>query len=141
MADSKLLIITRGLPGSGKTTWAKSQRNAWRVNREELRAMYTGVWNYQSSELENLISDIQQQMIRILLLAGHKVIADDTNLDWAHVDQLVNVARSLNVVWQIQDFTHVPLEICIERDAARDLSLGRLKIMNMHAKYLAGGIG
>jgi len=139
MANRKLLIITRGLPGSGKTTWAKSQHNVWRVNRDALREMYTGVWHYQSAEAEILISDLQQQMIRTLLLAGNPVIADDTNLDWKHVDQLVDVARGQNAPWRIQDFTHVPLETCLERDAAREAPLGRSLILQMHSKYLAGG--
>src|SRR4029453_2439326 len=36
------LIITRGLPGSGKTTWAKAQPGTVRVNRDELRRMMHG---------------------------------------------------------------------------------------------------
>ncbi|NUR25646.1 MAG: AAA family ATPase, partial [Catenulispora sp.] len=35
-------ILTRGLPGSGKTTWAKAQPGFVRVNRDELRTMLHG---------------------------------------------------------------------------------------------------
>ena len=140
MANRKLLIITRGLPGSGKTTWARAQPNAWLVNRDDLRATYTGVWNYQSTELEDLISDLQQSVIRKLLASGRTVIVHDTNLDWAHVAALTRVAESGSAPWQIQDFTHVPLETCLERDAAREVPVGRSLILQMQAKYLAGGV-
>jgi hypothetical protein len=36
------LIITRGLPGSGKTTWARQQVRFVRVNRDDLREMLHG---------------------------------------------------------------------------------------------------
>ena len=42
------IIITRGIPGSGKTTWAKDvvkeNSNYIRINRDDLRIMLIGKW-------------------------------------------------------------------------------------------------
>lgn len=39
------LTITKGLPGSGKTSWAR-QQPGWRVNRDTLRAMLAPMWKH-----------------------------------------------------------------------------------------------
>lgn len=133
------LTILRGLPASGKTTWAKAQRNAWRVSRDDLRAQYTGTWNYRDDGMEALISVLQHSQIRELLKSGNRhVIVDDTNLDWAHIEPLVEIARAMNADWHIRDYTYVPLEVCIERDAAREAPVGAIVITAMHQKYVVG---
>lgn len=133
------LTIVRGLPGSGKTTWAKAQEDAWRVNRDDIRGQYTGVWNYNDLLMESLVSLLQREMIKELLGADRHVIVDDTNLDWRHVQALAKLAtgiRSAVVPVQMKEFLHVPVQVCIERDAVRPNPVGRDVIMAMYNKYL-----
>ena len=73
------LIITRGLPGSGKTTWAKAQPGTVRVNRDELRRMMHG-GHTGEGWAERQITVAQRAQIEALLRAGVSVICDDTNL-------------------------------------------------------------
>lgn len=132
------LIITRGLPGSGKTTWAR-QQPGWRVNRDDLRGMFKTVWNHGDSEDEDTCTEVQREAITALLLAGRDVVVDDTNLRVDVVDALRDIAHMYGAEFHVQDFTDVPLEVCLERDAARPESeqVGPEVIRGMWERYLA----
>jgi predicted kinase len=132
------LTITRGLPGSGKTTWARRQRGAVRVNRDDLRRMLHGGWSGQGwAEVQVTIA--QRAQIEALLRAGVSVISDDTNLAARIVRELSDLAGQCGASVAIKDFTDVPLEVCLERDANRDGDdkVGEDAIRAMHRRYLA----
>ncbi|HEX6684272.1 MAG TPA: AAA family ATPase [Candidatus Limnocylindrales bacterium] len=133
------LIITRGLPGSGKTTWAKAQPNSVRVNRDELRRMMHG-GHTGEGWAEKQITVAQRAQIDALLRAGVNVISDDTNLRGKTVRELAELALLAGAEVTLEDFTWVPIEICLERDALRQESeqVGPDVIKRMHARYLAG---
>jgi predicted kinase len=132
------LTITRGLPGSGKTTWARRQRGAVRVNRDDLRRMLHGGWSGQGwAEVQ--VSVAQRAAIEALLRAGVNVISDDTNLAGRVVRELSDLAGQCGASVVIKDFTDVPLEVCLVRDAERDGDdkVGEDAIRAMHRRYLA----
>jgi len=132
------LTITRGLPGSGKTTWARQQRGAVRVNRDDLRRMLHGGWSGQGwAEVQ--VSIAQRAAIEALLRAGVNVISDDTNLAGRVVTELSDLAGQCGASVVVKDFTDVPLEVCLERDAKRDgdEQVGEHAIRKMHRRYLA----
>lgn len=131
------LTITRGLPGSGKTTWAKRQRGAVRVNRDDLRLMLHGGRTGQGWA-ENQVNIAQRAQVDALLRAGVNVICDDTNLRSRVVRELAELAMSAGASVRIEDFTGVPVDVCVERDAARPDSVGEEVIRSMYARYLAG---
>jgi len=133
------LIITRGLPGSGKTTWAKAQPATVRVNRDELRRMMHG-GHTGEGWAERQITVAQHAQIDALLRAGISVISDDTNLRGRTVKELAELALAAGAEVTLEDFTWVPIDTCIERDAMRPESeqVGPEVIQRMHARYLAG---
>ena len=81
------VILTKGLPGSGKTTWAarvqaESLGTYKRVNKDELRLMLDGgKW---SPNNERFVEAVRDQVILAALAAGKDVIVDDTNLEPRH---------------------------------------------------------
>jgi len=133
------LTITRGLPGSGKTTWAKAQPRAVRVNRDELRTMLHGGWTGDGPQ-EVQVTLAQHAAIEALLRKGIDVICDDTNLRAKVVRELADLASECGADVELKDFTHVSLETCVERDAARaeGEQVGEAVIRRMYERYLAG---
>lgn len=133
------LIICRGLPASGKTTFAR----AWvaedpatraRVNKDDLRRLlHDGV--YLGRDTENTINMIRDNTIRSLLRKGISVISDDTNIPQGVARDLARIGREIKeITITVEDMTNVPVETCIERDAAREHSVGREVILRMAEK-------
>jgi predicted kinase len=133
------LIITRGLPGSGKTTWAK-QQPGMRVNRDGLREMLLSAWPHGDAYHENLLTGIQRGAVGLLLECEVDVIIDDTNLRPDVVEFWRSMARRYGATFHIEDFTHVSVDACIANDAKRigtSAYVGADKIRGMWAKHQA----
>jgi predicted kinase len=123
------LNITRGFPGSGKSTHAKklvdqAQGRMIMVNRDYLRMMTGGVWYPAISE--DLITDIQTAAVKAAIARGMSVICDDTFLRQKFVYDMERLAADLDVPFVVHDqFLRVPIAVCIERDRARERSVGK----------------
>jgi len=97
------VILTRGLPGSGKSTWAKSivskNPNSYkRINKDDLRAMIDN--KYHSDDAEKLILHARDQLIMLFINNGKHVIVDDTNLSDKHynrIKQLVGTKDNVEI--------------------------------------------
>lgn len=136
MTTLPTLTLTRGLPGSGKTTWAVEQ-TAVRLSRDSLRAMlgYGPLGTYAQ---EGRVTVIQQAAATALLRSGQDVIIDDTNLRARYVRAWFTLASAAGASVRVVDFTDVPLETCIAQDATRAVRVGAAVIRGMHRRYLAG---
>jgi predicted kinase len=139
MAMSRL-IITRGLPASGKTTFArKLQPGVVRVNRDDIRRMLHGERLY-TPWAEGQVTAVQRTTVEVLLRAGADVCVDDTNLRPRTVREWADLAAHLGATFEVHDFTDVPVDECVRRDADRPESerVGEEAIRVMHQRYLAG---
>jgi predicted kinase len=139
------LTITRGLPGSGKSTWVKeqihgSQATRARVGRDYLRlGMHDAALYGHATERQ--VTVVQHAAVEQLLRSGVDVYVDDTNLRSRYVRTWVELADRVGAEFAVQDFTDVPLGTCIERDKARFATgghVGEAVIRDMHTRYLAG---
>jgi predicted kinase len=134
------LIATRGLPASGKTSWALSQiakrpGQTIRVNRDDLRASVHGGGKW-SKHKERIITVMRDAMIHEGLASGLTVISDDTNLAPKVMEHLKTLAKANGADFAVQDFTDVSPEECIKRDLARDRTVGSEVIMRMYDQHL-----
>lgn len=130
------LIITRGLPASGKSTFAKAwvledPKNRIRVNRDDIRWMLGPYW---VPSREDLVTRIENMMVQSAFSSGYSVIVDATN--FRKTERFVNMMPSDYTV-EVKDFTDVPIEECIRRDSTRDEGcVGEEVIRGMYDKYL-----
>ncbi|HEX6968432.1 MAG TPA: AAA family ATPase [Micromonosporaceae bacterium] len=134
------LIITRGLPASGKTTFARTLQPAVvRVNRDDLRRMLHGARLF-TQRAESQVTLVQRVQVEALLRAGVDVIVDDTNLRARTVRDWAELAARFGAAFQVHDFTDVPLEECLRRDANRPEAerVGEDAIRRLHDRFLAG---
>ena len=117
------LHITRGLPGSGKTTYAKkwvSRRplRRIRINRDEMRMCFFGSYEGLSDAQERAVHQSERAVAEALLRLGWDVIIDDTNLRSHFVLEWNPVARKVGAKFRVHSF-YESLEVCIERDRLR----------------------
>jgi tRNA uridine 5-carbamoylmethylation protein Kti12 len=118
------LVITRGLPGSGKTTLAEKWRDAApgraRVSRGVLRDMLAGGGRWEASRIaEATLSEAEDGIVSGLLAAGLDVIVDDTNLDPVHVVFFELLADVSQAEFTVVDLTDVAPGLCLLRNAGR----------------------
>lgn len=133
---SKILML-KGLPASGKTTYAKelANRGGWkRINKDDLRAMLdNGKW---SKGNEKFVLKMRNTIVRAALEnANYNVVVDDTNFAPIHEERLKAIADEFKVPFEVKLFDVSPTE-CIRRDLARPNSVGKKVIMDMYYKYI-----
>lgn len=129
------VIITVGLPGSGKSTWAKQfvldNPTYVRVNRDDIRRMLGQYW---MPTREKLVTAIEDHTIAMAIGRGYNVVIDATNFSNKYKSIKTIMGKPVNI--KIQDFTDVPLEECIRRDCEREHSVGADVICRMYNSYL-----
>ncbi len=134
----KQLIMLRGLPASGKSTWAKavveSHPNQYkRVNKDEIRDMIdNGFW---SRDTEKFVLRVRDSIIAAALDNGKHVIVDDTNFAPKHEAHLKQMAKAHDAEFVVRNF-EASVEDCIERDLKRSRSVGERVIRKMYNDYL-----
>jgi predicted kinase len=138
------LLITRGLPGSGKTTFARAwvaedRAHRARVNRDDLRVMLDH-GQFVKGVTEPRVLLARDAVILSLLSRGIDTICDDTNLPQRTARDLAKLAKRPGAELTVIDLTDVPLATCLERNAARTDKppVSEAAIKDMHARYLAG---
>ena len=138
------LIITRGLPGCGKTTYARQwvaedREHRARVNRDDIRTMLDH-GEFVKGVTEPRVLAARDAAILSLLTKGVDTICDDTNLPQRTARDLVKLAKRAGVMVTVIDLTDVPLETCLKRNADRadKNPVPEDAIRDMHARYLAG---
>jgi predicted kinase len=129
------LILTKGLPASGKTTWAKEyiQKYPETANlcKDDLRLQLSG-----TNKREKRIIKVRDLLTEYYFEQGYSVIWSDTNLNPVHLRRATELAAKHQVELKIQDFTDVSLAECIRRDLVRSNSVGQQAIEQMYYDYL-----
>lgn len=133
------ILILKGLPASGKSTFAKEyvERNKdWvRVNRDDLRNMRGAYW---IPKQEDMITDWEHQAVVHALMHGQNVILDATNFNPKYVNALkkeVEQNFGTGVTYEEMYFD-TPPEECVKRDSKRQNPVGADVIWSMYEKYV-----
>jgi predicted kinase len=130
--------ITTGLPGSGKSTFAtalvaRSDGHVRRVNLDALRLMLdqNDGSNFRDDH-EETVQQIQDAAILAAVDGGFDVVIDNTHLTPRLPRRYQRLLASRDVYFVVDDFTDVPVEECIRRDALRSAPVGEDVIRRMH---------
>lgn len=132
MKNNLTVIMTVGLPASGKTTWSKnyiknSSKKYVRINKDDIRNMI-------QCKDEGLVIEVRNMILLESLKRDYNVIIDDTNFNPIHISTIRNLIKDTANL-QIKDFTNVSVSECIERDKERLSPVGEEVIRNMYEKY------
>lgn len=146
-------IITQGIPGSGKSTWAQQwvnedPFNRVRINRDDLRAavikddprrwrsedgFYVNGKNKQ--DFEQKVTQLEHSLTQRALKAGKSVVNDNTNLTPRFIKQISKFAQELNVPIVAKTFP-ITIEEAKRRNANRDRKVPEHVIENMFKRGL-----
>lgn len=139
------VLILKGLPGSGKTTYAlermKSEPGKWkRINKDSLRQMCDG--GDFTRKNENTIVECRDALLKQFLQAGFSVIIDDTNFASKHPKQIELIAQQYmdqaGTMVEIEErLIDTPVDECVARDAKRTghEQVGEKVIRDMYKRY------
>lgn len=139
MKNELKVIITRGLPASGKSTYAlqwvkEDPDNRVMIEKDAIRKdgrlFKDGVYVHKRGD-EGIVIKERDRLIHKALQAGKSVVSSDTNLVQKHVAQISAIARKYSAKVEIVSFLDVPLKDLIERDAKREDAVGEQVIRRM----------
>lgn len=114
------IILTRGIPASGKSTWAKEwvaedPVNRLRVNRDNLRWTLGIKKGVGTHEQEEEVTFWQREMVSRAIAQGKDVVVDDTNLRAKYAKEWLSLAAAFGVPVEFKDFP-INLEEALYRD-------------------------
>lgn len=133
------IIMTVGLPASGKSSWAKeeqlSNKKLRRISKDDIRrSFFNGKYIKEGDVLK-----VRDDLIKLFIGLGNDVVVDDTNLNPVHKIRLESLAKELGAELEINDsFLEVAPEECVKRDLHRgEKAVGSSVIWDMWYKWLA----
>lgn len=121
------LFLLRGIPASGKSTWVKENGlSPYTVSADDVRLLYStpiydvdGKLNISQSE-NSKVWQLVNEIVQDRMSRGELVILDATNINAADARTYKGIAQDNRYIVYVVDFTDVPKEICLERNAKRE---------------------
>ena len=127
------LILTVGISGSGKTTWAEEftrNRGDWaNVNRDDFRfaLLTSGIRNWSAYEFnrknEKEVTNAVINAVKSYEQEGMNIIISDTNLSHRVRDSWKNAANNMGYDFEIKEFP-ISWEEAVKREAQRSGGVG-----------------
>lgn len=131
------LILLCGIPGSGKTHYAEKYieeyKNTIHLSSDKIRGELWG--NEATQDNNNEVFSLMQSRAIDALNNGQNVVYDATNItrkDRSYIIALCPKFAKIecHIIW-------APIETCIERDAARERTVGKAVIDRMLKRFQA----
>lgn len=140
------ITVLRGLPGSGKSTYAKNlvlEENYVRFNRDDYRAAQFNRTGVLSREQEDFITAEIQRGVRLALHKGFSVVLDNTTLKNAYIKEWDLLAQEMDVEFEVVNFDGLSVSELEERVAIRffngGLHVPTEVIQNMYDRFTRKG--
>lgn len=121
------LVVLRGIPGSGKSTWIKENNlEAYTLSSDHIRTLYQApslniegelvLHDYESTKVWNTLYD----MLEARMSHGEFVIVDATNTTKKELMKYKTLAKKYRYRMFCVDFSDVAIETAKERNALRE---------------------
>lgn len=142
-----MVLLLKGLPASGKSSFAKAwvQENPEkrkRLNKDDMRSMlYGGFGAYKySRQTEEAVLQSRDNLLKMYIQQGYDVVIDDTNLHYKHPRRIAEICSLFGATYQEKHFD-VSLDECLKRDALRvgAAKVGKDVITEMYNRYVQNG--
>lgn len=118
-----------GIPGSGKSTWAKTQ-NCQVLSSDEFRRLLSG--DETNQNIHHQVFAAMRHMLRARMEIGQPAtILDATNLRWSDRRPWLQVAKKFDARAEAV-FFNVPLALALERNRLRERQVPEDVIRQMH---------
>lgn len=138
------LIICRGIPASGKSTWSKqwvSEDPTCRIryNWDDLRNMMGPYW-VKEREGTSFLKENRDMFLKFWMNKGWDIVVDNMNLnpkDISYYNELIskhNEQSEFKYEIKFKDF-FIEVEECIRRDKLRPNPIGEYTIRSIWKKY------
>lgn len=144
--ETRKLILTRGIQGSGKSTWAKQwaeedPEHRVRFNNDDIRNMLGKYW---VPSREKLVKCLYDRFLLDSMAHKYDIVIDNMNLNPKTVSEIESEIDLFNkgirglYGWkyeiEFKDFK-TPLGVCIERDSKRENPIGAGIITSTYNRY------
>lgn len=137
------IILTQGIQGSGKSTWAKKwveedpiHRVRW--NNDDCRRM---CGPYSVLERESFITSTRHSFIHKAMIDKKDIVIDDMNLNTRTTEYYEKIVKAYNdqntdkYVLEYKQFFNISVDECILRDSFRPNPIGEKIIKSTYRKY------
>jgi predicted kinase len=132
--QNSALLLLIGLPGSGKSTWAKQLLlecpQMQLISTDAIRGLLFGDESIQGSWLL-IWQEIQRQLKQATIL-GKTTIYDATNAQRRHRREIIALARDLGFTEIIGLWVDTPVWLCLARNQKRSRQVPEEIILKMH---------
>lgn len=122
----RILLVTRGLPASGKSTWiTRNNLTPYTLSPDTLRLLASspqenidGYFNINQKN-DSMIWEFFYKLLEARLKRGDFTIIDATNTTNTNLTIYQKLAHQYDYTLFVIDFTHIPIETCLERNRQR----------------------
>lgn len=148
----KKLLVLRGLPASGKSTYAikwvnEDPEHRLRISQDSIRMMFGKYWledKVQLKKRESITNNINIELLKQCMFNQFDIVLDNMNLNTRTLSGIEDYVSYFNMKfvklkgYKIEyKFFKEPLNVLINRDSKRDKSVGADVITNLYNKYYA----
>lgn len=136
------VVFLRGVPASGKSTFAKAHLEAYpagrvvRINNDDLSSMLFGVPWGSNPIAADLLYSLRIKILETALAEPYVrlIFVDNTNLQTSSLNKVIRAISNFKATIIVDDrFLSVSVEECISRDLLRPIPVGEDVIRNMYS--------
>ena len=142
----KTLLLMRGAPGAGKTTWIQQHGlEAYALSPDTIRVLCSSTELQPTGEFkisqersnEQVVWDILFKLLEYRMSRGEFTIIDATCSKTRDVQQYKDLAEQYRYRMYIVDFTDIPLETCLAQNKMRPeiKQVPQKSIENIYARF------